>query len=259
MLDAHLVVAADDGTLQEAPDVLDPVGVNVAAHPFLDRVVYGLMSGVVVSDATVGAPVVSVDRFRLVGDVLLDPGVECPLVASMNNLEPDLALTFHRTNDGGFVGAASLADFLLLPTDPSFVNLNDTGELASVSVPHGFTDTVAEVPGRLVAHAERTLDLIGRHALLGFDHEVDGGKPLPERQLRVVEDRPRCNREAVAAVITIKLVPGSDLRDGAGSASRAAGAGRPAELFEVFAANILRMEPFNELDEIQIGGVNHGR
>ena len=254
MFGADMVVATDDGALEEAPYVLDAVGVDVVAHPFLDAVVHGFVSRVVVGDACVGWPLVGIDGFGIVGDVFLDPGVKGLPVPSVDNLHLDLAFAFHGTNDGGFVRALSLADANLFAANPCFIHFDGAAQQLTIAVAHGLTNAMAEIPGCLVADTDRTLDLVGADALLGLDHQIDGDEPLPERELRVVEDRARGDGEAVAAVVAIELVACCDLGDGAGTATRASYAVGPAQLFQVFPASIFGAEPLNETHEIEFSG-----
>src|SRR6267142_4690224 len=46
VLDAEMVVRAEDAALEQAPGRLDGVGVNVAAHPFLFQMIDGFVNGV---------------------------------------------------------------------------------------------------------------------------------------------------------------------------------------------------------------------
>ena len=49
MLCRHLVVGTDDRPLQEAPDALDGVRMNLAIHPFVQRMIDGLVNRVLVA------------------------------------------------------------------------------------------------------------------------------------------------------------------------------------------------------------------
>ena len=50
----YFVVSPDDRTLQKAPHALYCVSVNLSIHPFLDRVIDGLVNRFLVSDPPVG-------------------------------------------------------------------------------------------------------------------------------------------------------------------------------------------------------------
>ena len=61
MLHADLVKRADERPLKQAPHILDAVGVDIAAYPFVVAVVDRLVPGIVVRDADVGAEGIGVD------------------------------------------------------------------------------------------------------------------------------------------------------------------------------------------------------
>ena len=114
---------------------------------------------------------------------------------------------------------------------------------------------MAEVPGRLVGDAESPLDLVRAHALPGLAEQVDAQKPLPQRQMGVVEDRPCRHRELVPASIAVELVP---LRNLGGLPRATAGACRPlrpAKGLKVLAALFLAAKLLNQSTEIN--GVFH--
>ena len=66
MLLADFVEAPDDTSLEQAPDTLYSVGVDIAYDPFVDAVVDRLVPGVIVGDADVGLELVGVDRLGFV-------------------------------------------------------------------------------------------------------------------------------------------------------------------------------------------------
>ena len=79
MLGADLVERAHDGPLEQAPDVLDAVRVNVSDDPLLRRVVDRPVDGVIVFDSDVGAEFVGVDGLGFVPDGAGDEPVKCLL------------------------------------------------------------------------------------------------------------------------------------------------------------------------------------
>jgi len=103
MLDADLVIGPDDGAFQEALSGLDAVGVNVANDPLPGMVVDRLVPGVAIGDATVGHPLVRVDRFGVVGDVAADEAVEADPRPTLHNGEPQGAVSALGSGHGDFV------------------------------------------------------------------------------------------------------------------------------------------------------------
>ena len=76
MLDRQLVIGPCDGALQEAPDILNAVRVNVSTNVLFGAVVDDLMLCVVVSNPTVGLPVIGNDDFSIGRSVVLDKVVQ---------------------------------------------------------------------------------------------------------------------------------------------------------------------------------------
>ena len=76
MINRDLMVGPDDGALQETPNVLDGVGMNLASDIFADAVVDRLMASIMVGDAPIRPPIVGVDRLSFGGSSLTDKLVE---------------------------------------------------------------------------------------------------------------------------------------------------------------------------------------
>ena len=112
-----------------------------------------------------------------------------------------------------------------LPAHVRLSHLHDPAQRLRVYRFHRGADAMAEVPGRLVGDAERPLDLVRAHPLLGLAEQVDAQKPLPQGQVRVIENRPRRDRKLVPASIAVELVPLRNLR---GFRRLAAGANCPS-------------------------------
>src|SRR5205807_1861815 len=102
----------------------------------------------------------------------------------------------------------------------------------AVCLAHRGSDSVAEIPSRFVTDSESALDLISRHALARLAQEIDGHKPLEQRQVRIVEDSARCDGELIVALRAIEQVFLSLKRDCLAFAARALNAVRPAEALQ---------------------------
>ncbi len=199
MFCAEFMVSACNRTLQEAPDVLNGVGVGVLYNVFAPVVRDGLMLSVMVPDALIGRPVVGVDGISLGVGVLFDKVVKGLAVKTVDDLEPCLAATLDDSNDYALVPFVAAADTLPSTTYPSFVNLNLATQFGGVGFGHGVADAMAEVPSRFVRDSDGALDLIGRDTLFGLKHQIDGDEPLGKRKVAIVEDGASRHRELVAA------------------------------------------------------------
>src|SRR5215208_85946 len=105
------MVATDDGPLQQAPDVLKRVRVNVAPNVFSFAVLDCFVFGVLVCYPLVGFPFIGVDGLNIPGYVLTDEPVQGLAVSSPHYLQDDVPATLQGSHDNRFVPriAASLA------------------------------------------------------------------------------------------------------------------------------------------------------
>ena len=257
MLNANLVERADDRALEETPNAFDTVGVNVTNYPFKVSMADAFVSRVVVSDAEIGTQFVGIERFGFVLGDRGDEGMNRGFLDIGDASESDLPAALQRTSNVDALvtrdaATTALPVFGIAPVGNQhrFVEFDDSKESgASVQRLHRFADTMAEIPRGFVSGAERSLHLVGAHGFLALDHEIDSGKPLPERKLGVVEDRSRRDREAVAASVTVELIPSRDLRHGIGLTPRTDRATGPAEFEQVVAANFFGAEAVHNVNK----------
>jgi len=107
MLDTHLMIGTYDGTLEQAPDTFNAVGVNVSNNPFLNRVSNDAMLSVGVFDSPVGREFVSVDRFCIGRGIVLNELMKRWLVRMGNDLQSNFALSLHGSDGDSFVSLVS--------------------------------------------------------------------------------------------------------------------------------------------------------
>lgn len=244
----ELVITADNSPVEQAPRTLDRVRVDSTANPLFAGVVNVLMLRVLVAAPAIGAERIRVDRLSIVRNDFAEESMNRVVAGIRGDLDAQLASALDSSEHGALVVEAMPCRFPLgvestqLPADVGLVGFHDAREHRSAFTTHGGADTMAEVPSSLVRDTESALELVGADPLLGFANEVDGSEPLPERQVRVVEDRSRRDRELIAAIRALELVALLKARDLLGLAARAANAIRPAKLFQVVTAGILAIE-----------------
>ena len=201
VLPAHLVKGADNGTLEQAPHALDPVGVDLADNPFLRGVAHGLVYGVVIFNPHVGLQLIGVNRLSLILDRAPDEVVEGITADIGDSLNSNPTATLDGTSHPRLVAFVSVT----LAFGPSayqrLVHFHDTQERGACEgiVSHGPTDAVAQIPGGLVGDSQGSVELIGAHALFGFAHQVDRQEPLTQWKVGVVHDGSRRDAELIAA------------------------------------------------------------
>ena len=81
VLSADLVERSNDASLEQGPDALYGVGVNVSENPLLSGMVDRLMVGVVVSNAQVGRQFISIDSLGFILDRSVDEVMERSLLS----------------------------------------------------------------------------------------------------------------------------------------------------------------------------------
>ena len=253
MLHADLVERTDNGALEQAPYAFYVVGVHVSDDPFLGPVVDRLVARVVVSDAKVGLQLVRVDCLGFVGGVALDESVKGVLADVGDAFEPDHSVTLDCTRDPGLTLAGALANAAPATADQRLVNLDDSEQRGAgeAVVAHSLADAMAQVPGRAVGDPECGLELVSRDTLLGNTHEVDGDEPLAQRQVGIVHDRPGRDAELVRAAEAMPLVPVGNFAQVGIATAGAADPGRPAQVFQVGAAVLIRREAVNQRQQVQ--------
>ena len=201
MLDAHLVKGADDGSLEQAPHALNAVGVNIADDPLFGRMAHSPMHGVFVRDAEVRPQFIGVNGLSLILNRALDESMEGMAAYVGDTLNPDLPAALDGPGYPGLTLLAPRSHIAPLSPDQCFIHFDDTEKRGAGEgvVSHGFSDPMAQIPSRLVAGSKKPLDLVGRDSLPGLAHEVDGGKPLAERQVGIVHDGAGGHAEMVSA------------------------------------------------------------
>jgi hypothetical protein len=137
------------------------VAPNVVPLTMLDHFVLG----VAVCYALVGLPFVGIDGFNISGDVLTDEAVQGLVVASPNHWKADVSAALQGTYNHDLVAFISAPHSLDLATYESFVSLYDALQELCVNLVQGGTDSMAQIPSGLVAHAKSTLELVRTNTL----------------------------------------------------------------------------------------------
>src|SRR6266436_8419546 len=160
------------------------------SHIFIGRMVHGLMLALVLRQVEIVDPrfighdyvngLVHVAGDDVVQNILID-------VLSLDEVKVTAALT---NADYGSLAFQLAFVAMLLSTDVGFVNLDRASHLV-LCFGHSRTDAMAEVPRGLVGDAKHPLDLIRRHSLARLTEEIRSSKPLRQRQVGIMEDRPR--------------------------------------------------------------------
>ena len=201
MLRAHLVKRPYDGTLEQGPDALDAIGVHVSNNPLLFGMPDGFMAGVMVLDSEIGFQLVGVDGLRFVLDGAPDKVMKRLASDVGDALDADVSPPLDGSGDPGLVSLVGAALVLRPASHKRFVHFHDAEQRRPLKriVAHSLPDSVAEIPGRPVGDAERSLKLKRGDAFFGFAHQVDRQEPFAKRQMRIMHDGAGRNAELVLA------------------------------------------------------------
>lgn len=206
-------VGALDRAAQKAPEVFEPVGVDLPLRVALG-VVYHLV------DIGFFQPVVGLERVgedaRARLDMLADTALEFMLPASLDDMGTDLRTVFampgQEAHDGGLPHPAGPLDDPLplrlvhvagLPADEGFVYLNLAVHLLEGIGLHREPDALEHVPRGLLSDADRAAQFVAGHAVLAVQQHPHGREPLGQRKGRILEDRAELDRELLPAVLAL--------------------------------------------------------
>lgn len=192
-------------------------------HPLFAGVIDGPVRGVFVFDTDIALELIGVNRISVRG--VVDELVESLARAVADDLKPDLSTALGSPGDDNFLARMKPSALALGCAEEGFVYFHDSTHQFGVLFFHRGANALCQVPSGFVGDAQHSLELIARDPFLALTDHVDGQKPLPERQLGIVEDRLDTHRELVATSVAIELAALFDATDFVGLAP--GGNGRP--------------------------------
>ena len=138
---------------------------------------------------------------------------------------------------------------------PVQLGVDEAAQQVGAVAAHRRPDPVRREPGGLVAAADRPPKLVRREALGRLEHQVHGDEPLPDGQVRAVEERARGDAELVAACVAVPLRAALEPEQPRVlAAARALDAAGPAQVAEVGAALLLEVVVARCAREAEPGG-----
>ena len=89
-----------------------------------------------------------------------------------------------------------------------FIDFDNAHELQEAFIGQRGTNAMAHVPSRAAGtETQHPLDFEGRHALFAGQQQVNDAEPMTERNVRVLKDRARDDREAVLGLAALGAMP----------------------------------------------------
>lgn len=264
----HAMVDADDRSLEERPERFDAHNVDVAVHECLG--VVDLHMGITNSGLGVASEFVGAEEFGVGADECMKERGKRFGLEVRDDLSGHGSTSLLEPDNGCLAKSATATDSSPDATNVGVVNLDDPGEFVFEPIPwpHGLTDLHRHAPSGLVRYPDGAFDLLGRYALLAFDHQPDGDEPLTKRGSRAVEDRSGGHGELVGASGALPQVAILQPVGMVGSALGARNAIGPAHSAQEGLALVLGGELLLKLDDVHdsslrdyhstIGGLSQG-
>lgn len=202
MLRADFMPRSENAALQEREGRFNGVGVNVAANVDAE-LVHDSLVPVTVPRSTGGTAIlpeiIRHKNLAIVRDVLSDVLFEGSRAHVVRMKETQFALPLTNPDYDLFVSRSASALTMRATADISFVHLNNSTEFRLVNFSHCSANPMAEIPRSFVGGPNGALNLASGNAFLGFAEDCNRNEPLPQRQVRVMEDRARRDAELVMA------------------------------------------------------------
>jgi hypothetical protein len=201
-----------DGPLQEAPEILNSVGMDFA--PDVGFSVVDNLVGVGVSHTGIAAMFIGVHAGTW-GHAPAYLAGQGAAAGVLDYLGLDCAgtvrtMAFKQAHNGGLANGPTALDYCLplglvhepgLASDVSLVRLNLAGHPAEIAVLHCQADAVEHEPGGLLSDADGPMYFVGTDAVLGVGNHPDGGQPFVQSDGAILENGPGLDRKLPPRVL----------------------------------------------------------
>ena len=105
--------------------------------------------------------------------------VQCALIHLVYSDQVEMPIKLADNDNNGLIFLARVSGLF---------SANAARELMAVNIGHRSTDSVAKIPRSLVGDSEGSLNLMGTHSVAGFTEQIGCYEPLPQRQVRAMEN-----------------------------------------------------------------------
>lgn len=265
ILGADLVEGAHDATLDEAPEAVNGLRMNGSDHILLAAMAHGLVWKIRLQSGVTGV-FIGREQINLCRDGFPHEALQSFGVGAIDHASDDIPFALDSaSNDqlaGGAASARSVATMFVLglATDIGLIGLHNTHELAEPRINQPGPDAMAHIMrGFVGAEANHPLYFERRAALLGSQHHVDDAEPVPQPDIRVLEDRSDKHGKAITTSgSTFRTLPvESAVCDGIDLLVRATGAmntGRPAARAQIGLTGIVIRKQSLEFADCRLFG-----
>jgi hypothetical protein len=238
-------VSTTEGALQETPEVLDTVCVDVTVDVLVYVVDYFLFVGR--GQEFVGRKFIG-DDMRSSFDVRGDNGVKVRFLASVYNLRLDATTALQHTHYNRLVALplilptvlqAALVHVLDLATNEGFVALDRATRKLRRRVRHSHANTVQQEPSRLLCDTQSAVNLVRANAVLAVGQHPHCRHPLIQTDRAIFHNRADFEGELLFATLAVPHFASLDKGVLVGSTTRASHfASSPAQVLRVVEATV---------------------
>jgi hypothetical protein len=203
ILAADVVVRPDDAPLEQAPERIKVVGVDVSMYILASGMMYLLVAITEPAEIAIAAPLICSYQVHLVANRFGDKIIQGLFICAFNDSANHATLAGDRPDNPRLSAAPRDVAFLVpmtvlvLAADESFIYFYDTHELLEVRVHHSRAESVAHIPRGLMGGADLSGDLERTDALLAVEHLPEHFKPRLEMNVGIFKDSAHRNREAI--------------------------------------------------------------
>ena len=260
VLPADIMIRTDDASLEQAPERIKIISVDVSMHVFASGMAYFLVTEAELAELIVARMFVRGDQVHLVAYSLADKLIQGFPISGFDYSADHIALAGNRSYNSDLRAATSgmllfvPMAILILAADISFIYFNDAHELLKVGVCHSGAKSMAHIPSGLMGSPDLSRDLQSTDTFLTVEHLPEHFKPSFDVNVRILKDRAHGNGETVGRPLCgsasfANPVPraGFELIYFLALAARALDAVRPAALHDEFLASIIIRERFHQL------------
>jgi len=198
MFRIYFMPRTNNAALEQREGGLDSVGMNVAVGILLrviDRLVFAAVH--VIQRPRIDARFVRHNHFDVAANVRSDNLLHRLGLRIFGANQSEIAIALPDA-DNDLLGR-SWTPTALLAANVGFINLYRAGQRLLISLLHGRSDAMAEIPCRAIRGLEHPLQLERRHPLFGFAEKIGRKEPLVQRQMGIVKNGAREYAKLVAA------------------------------------------------------------
>src|ERR1035437_1803498 len=190
MLCTNPMPRSDDTAFQQREGELYGICVQIAYCVDTCTVIDGLMFSQdpgLSNCARVHTEIVSHNYVNILTNIFLDILRQCARLHVLSMEKAEVAAALPNPDDNFFLGSATA---LVISGSPAwfaahigFVNFNRAAQLSWSGFGHCCSNTMTEIPRRLVVDSKHSLDLVSRNPLARFRHQIGNIEPLPQWQV----------------------------------------------------------------------------